>query len=65
MARFRCRACGKEGTFDYSGRHACPCCGSREVHLALAIEELEDDHPLIETMKRLAEEDDDDSTGQS
>jgi hypothetical protein len=57
MARFRCRACGEEGTFDYDGRHECPNCGPVNVQVALGIEELPDDDPLIEAMKRLAEED--------
>ena len=48
MARFRCRACGEEGTFVYDGRHDCPNCGSLDVQLAIAIEELPDDDPLIE-----------------
>jgi hypothetical protein len=57
MARFRCRACGEEGTFVYDGRRDCPNCGSIDVQLAIGVEELEDDHPLVEAMKRLAEED--------
>jgi hypothetical protein len=57
MARFRCRACGKEGTFVYDGRHECPNCSSIDVQFALGIEELPGDDPLIEAMKRLAEED--------
>lgn len=58
MARFRCRACGEEGTFVYEGRHVCPRCGSVDVQLAIGVEELPDDDPLIEAMKRLAKEDD-------
>ncbi len=57
MARFHCRSCRKEGSFVYDGRHACPNCGSVDVQFALSIEELPDDHPLIEAMRRLAEED--------
>jgi uncharacterized Zn finger protein (UPF0148 family) len=57
MARYRCRACGKEGTFVYDGRHECPNCGSVDVQFAIGVQELPDDDPLIETMKRLAEED--------
>ena len=56
MARYRCRACGQEGTFFYDGRHACPNSGSVNVQFAIGIEELADDDPLIEAMKRLAEE---------
>jgi rRNA maturation endonuclease Nob1 len=40
MARFRCRACGSEGSFAYSGKHECPNCGSNDVQFALSIEEL-------------------------
>lgn len=58
MARFRCRACGRESAFEYDGRHACPRFNSPDVQFALGIEELPDDHPLIEALKRLAEEDD-------
>lgn len=56
MARFRCRACGKEGEFEYRpGEHKCPVCGSNDVQFALSIAELPDDDPLIEAMRRLAE----------
>jgi hypothetical protein len=58
MARFRCRACGEEGTFVYDGRHECPHCRSIEVQFAIGIEEFPDNDPLIETMKQLGEEDD-------
>jgi hypothetical protein len=57
MARFRCRACGEEGTLIYAAGHACPNCGSLDVQLAIAVEELADDHPFVEAMKRLAEDD--------
>jgi uncharacterized Zn finger protein (UPF0148 family) len=53
MASFRCRACGREGTFKYDGRHACPRCGSVDVQFALGIEEIPDDHPLIEALLKL------------
>lgn len=56
MARFRCRSCGQDGTFEYDGRHACPKCGSRNVQLAMRAEELTDDDPLVEAMKRLADD---------
>jgi Zn finger protein HypA/HybF involved in hydrogenase expression len=54
MARFRCRACDHEGAFEYDGRHACPRCGSPDVQFALCVEELPDDDPMIEAMRRLA-----------
>jgi hypothetical protein len=63
MARFRCRACGEEGTFVYDGRRECPRCQSIEVQFAIGIEELADNDPLIEAMKRLGEEDDSKSEG--
>lgn len=59
MARFRCGTCGEEGTFVYDGRRDCPACGSNDVQLAIGVEELEDDHPLVQAMKRLADEGDD------
>jgi len=40
MARYRCRDCGHEGTFNYTGRHACPECGSRDVQIALSIKDI-------------------------
>lgn len=61
MARFRCRACNSEGTFEYDGRHACPNCGSRDVQIALSIHELADDDPLIVALTKMA----DDSTEQT
>jgi rRNA maturation endonuclease Nob1 len=57
MARFRCRACGSEGTFAYSGKHECPNCGSDNVQFALTIEELSDDDPLIVALTKLADDD--------
>jgi hypothetical protein len=57
MAKFRCRACGKEGTFVYPERYTCPICDSIDVQFVIGIEELPDDDPLIEAMKRRAKED--------
>jgi hypothetical protein len=57
MARFRCRACGSEGSFAYSGKHECPNCGSNDVQFALSIEELGDDDPLIVALMKMAEND--------
>ena len=56
MAKFRCRACCEEGTFVYDGRLECPNCGSADVQFALSIEELPDDDPLIEELKRPSED---------
>ena len=61
MARFCCRACNTEGTFSYSGQHECPECGSRDVQIALSIDELADDDPLIVALTKMA----DDSTERS
>ena len=59
MAKFRCRTCSKEGTFVYDAeRYTCPICHSLDVQFVIGIEELPDDDPIIETMKRLAKEDD-------
>jgi hypothetical protein len=57
MARFRCRACGEDGTFVCDGRHACPRCGSVDVQFALSIEELADDDPLNAARAKLTESD--------
>jgi hypothetical protein len=57
MARFRCRACGSEGTVAYFGKHECPNCGSDNIQFALSIEELADDDPLIAALTKLAEND--------
>jgi len=56
MARFRCRACGTEGTFEYAGGQACPNCGSCDVQFALSIDELPDDHPFVVALMALADE---------
>jgi|GEM_PF-3635768 len=58
MARFRCRACGEEGEFEYRpGRHKCPRCGAHDVQFALSIGEIPDGDPLVEAMRKLARED--------
>lgn len=57
MDRFRCRACGSEGAFDYSGKHECPKCGSDNVQFTLSIEELGDDDPVIVALTKMAEND--------
>jgi hypothetical protein len=58
MAKFRCRACGEEGTFVYDPeRYTCPICDSIDVQFAIGIEELPDDDPLIEAIKQRAKED--------
>jgi hypothetical protein len=61
MARFRCRTCNQEGTFEYAGGHACPKCGSRDVQIALSIHELSDDDPIIVALTQLAETKTDDT----
>ena len=59
MVKFRCRTCGKEGTFVYDPeRYTCPIYDSIDVQFAIGIEELPDGDPLIEAMKRRAKEDD-------
>lgn len=60
MARFRCRACGRDGELEYRpGARTCPHCGADDVQVALSIAEIPDDDPLIEAMRRLADEHDD------
>ena len=63
MARFRCRACGADGLYDHDRQSVCPKCGSHDVQFAFLVEELPDDHPLLEAMLRLAEDGDEDETG--
>ena len=47
MAKFRCRTCGKEGTFVYDPeRYTCPICDSIDVQFVIGIAELPDDDPL-------------------
>jgi hypothetical protein len=59
MAKFRCRTCGKEGTFVYDPqRFTCPICDSIDVQFEVGIEELPDDDPLRNAAKRLTEKDD-------
>jgi ABC-type ATPase with predicted acetyltransferase domain len=60
MARFRCRSCGNEGTFTYTGQHECPKCGSDDVQFALSVGELGDDDPLIVALTKMAENDTED-----
>jgi hypothetical protein len=60
MARFRCRDCNSEGTFDYAGILACPRCASTNVQLALSITDLPDDDPLFAAIEKLAEMTDED-----
>jgi hypothetical protein len=59
MAKFRCRACAKEGTFVYDPeRFTCPICDSIDVQFEVNVEELLDDDPLRNATKRLTEKDD-------
>jgi hypothetical protein len=62
MARYRCRACLKEGNFVYDPqRLECPSCRSSDVQIALDISELDDDDPLIEALQNLNEDESDES----
>ncbi len=51
MARFSCHACNTEGTFAYTGAHACPNCGSGDLQIALSIHELAYDDHLVALTK--------------
>ncbi|MDB5555350.1 MAG: hypothetical protein JWL86_5334 [Rhizobium sp.] len=57
MARFRCRACGDDGTFVYDGRHLCPSCGSPDVQFAIGVEEIGEDDPFVLAMNEIANQD--------
>lgn len=62
MARFRCRTCGEEGQIDYQpGLRRCPYCGSQNVQIAVSAAELPDDDPIIAGIRKLAEDNDDDT----
>ena len=60
MARFRCRACNREGVFTYAGRHECPVCGSPAVQFALRVDEMPDEliDQLIQTTSQAVPLDD-------
>jgi len=56
MAKFRCRACGREGTWVYDPeRFTCPLCDSIDVHFEIFRGELPDDDPVAQRMDALAE----------
>jgi hypothetical protein len=47
IEHIRCRECGVEGSFTFTGFRDCPRCGSWDVRFALRIEELTDDDPVM------------------
>jgi hypothetical protein len=55
LAHVRCRECGVEGSFTFTGFRDCVRCGSRDVRFALRIEELADDDPVMVAIVGLAE----------
>jgi hypothetical protein len=55
IAHIRCRDCGVEGSFTFTGWYECPRFGSRDIRYALRIEELADDDPVIAAIAKLAE----------
>jgi hypothetical protein len=57
MALFRCRSCGKAGTWVYDPeRYTCPICDSIDAQFEISREELPDDDPGAQKMDELAEE---------
>jgi len=57
MAVFRCRSCGKEGTWVYDPeRYTCPICDSIDVRFEISREELPDEDPVAQKMDELAAE---------
>ena len=58
MAKFRCRTCGKEGTFVYDPeRYTCPICGSIDAQFAIHLDELPADDPLLNAPNSSPDED--------
>jgi hypothetical protein len=55
LAHIRCRECGVEGSFTFTGFRDCVRCGSRDVRFALRIEELADGDPILVAIMGLAE----------
>jgi hypothetical protein len=55
IAHIRCRDCGIEGSFTFTGQRECPRCGSRDIRFALRIDQLADDDPVILAVAKLAE----------
>lgn len=59
MARFRCRSCGKEGTWVYDPeRFTCPLCDSIDVQFIISRDEVPEDDPLLNAPKSPSEKDD-------
>jgi len=51
MAKWRCRACGKERTFVYDPEiWTCPSCDSIDVRFITSIDELPEDDPIVKKM---------------
>ncbi len=56
MAEFRCRSCGKDGTWVYDpDRFTCPVCESIDVQFVVFRHELSDEDPVARKMDALAE----------
>jgi len=50
MALFRCRTCGKEGTWVYDpDRYTCPLCDSIDVQFIISRDEVPEGDPLLNT----------------
>jgi hypothetical protein len=63
MARFRCRTCGKEGTWVYDPeRYTCPLCDSIDVQFIISRHELPEGDPLLNAPNSLSKTDDESSS---
>lgn len=58
MALFRCRTCGKEGTWVYDpDRYTCPICDSIDVQFIISRDEVPEGDPLLNVTEPPPEKD--------
>lgn len=63
MAVFRCRTCGKEGTWVYDPqRFTCPLCDSIDVQFIISRDEVPEGDPLLNALDSPSKTDDENSS---